>query len=627
MCGIAGLIRLDGQNVDPAPLGAMVGALHHRGPDARGELTSGPVALGHARLSILDLKGGAQPMSTSDGKVSVTYNGEIYNYPELKQRLIARGATFQTSCDTEVLLHLWRDKGPEMVHDLWGMFSFVIHDENRRQAFAAVDRFGQKPFYYRIDKGVLAFASEPNALKTLPDRSWTLDPASVHHYLSYLAVPHPRTIWKDVSRLAGGRRMIINLTNGTVEEDLWYHLDATPGARISYQEAQDRLRELLTDATRRRLMSDVPLGSLLSGGIDSTIVTGLASGMSSTPLKTFTIGVDSGLWDESDEAALGAKHLGTDHHVSVVNPCDPDELMNLVRHLGEPFADSSILPTGLVCKLAREHVTVALSGDAADEAFSGYNRYLALDLIRPIETWPRWLRRAMNTIGQAVIPGGRESRHRPAQVKRLLAVAATDGLRRYQSMLSQFTEGEKHDLYGETFFHQTGHLDSLNILEADFARSRARSTIEQAMDLDINRYLQDDILVKIDRASMRHSLELRSPFIDHRVIEFAFSLPLEYKRQGRRGKRILRDTFADLLPPGHDRLPKRGFAIPLGQWFRGPLKPMMTDLLSPSRVRRRGLFNGQAMDRLLREHDAGHHDHGQKLWALCVLEMHLESAP
>jgi len=622
MCGISGLIHRDKTPVNKQWLTHMTELLVHRGPDASGIYIADSVGFGHRRLSIIDIKGGPQPMSSSDSTVTVTYNGEIYNFKQLKKELTKKGYLFQSNCDTEVLIHLWRDKGIEMVHDLWGMFSFAIHDTSQNQVFMAVDRFGQKPFYYHTNNNIFAFASEPRALLTLPFIDRSLNPSSLHHYLSFLAVSPPRTIYKNIQRLAGGRRLLYNLEDNTYNEDMWYHLNALQKSSISYHDAKEQLKELLTDATQIRLMSDVPLGTFLSGGIDSAIVTGLVSELTNEKVKTFTIGSEEGKWDERSLAQKAADHFKTDHNEKIISACGPEIFINMMEHMGEAFADSSLLPTSMVCSFAREQVTVALSGDGADEAFGGYDRYKAMKWAGLLDVIPHSLRVGILNTALALLPHASEDRSLLRKLRRFCHIAKEEDLSRFFAIISHMTESEKQQLYTNDFLELTSSYNSINVLETDFARSHGcPNIIDKVMNLDVHRYLQDDILVKIDRASMCSSLEVRSPFLDHRVIEFASSLPLEYKIQGRVGKRILKDTFKDFLPPQHTQAAKKGFAVPLGQWFRGPMKDMAHDLLLDNSAKQRNIFDSHVINTLLKEHDNKKYDHGQKIWALCAFEV------
>ena len=622
MCGISGLIHRDGHPINHALLQTVTDTLVHRGPDASGTFVDGALGLGHRRLSVIDLEGGAQPMSTSSSEATIVFNGEIYNFQDLKLELQKKGYTFQTNSDTEVLLYMWQEKGPEFLHDIWGMFSLAIYDKKKNIVFMAVDRFGQKPFYYHASKDLFAFASEPKALTCIPEVSTELEPSSLHHYLSFLAVAPPKSIYKHIHRLAGGRQLIYDLNNNTLEESMWYHLNALEKSDLSFDEAKEKLRDLVKDATKRRLMSDVPLGCFLSGGIDSAIVSGLANGMTIEPLKTFTIANSEATWDESPDAKRVAEHFHTDHHVRSIEPCQPDKFVSMIEHIGEPFADSSLLPTNMVCSFAREQVTVALSGDGADEAFSGYDRYRAMALASYLDFIPQSLRKKLLNILGFFLPAPQQERTLMHKAHRFLKMAAENDLNRYFVVHSHFTEEDKHNLYSDHFSELVAPYNSVNIMETDFARSHgAESLIDRIIDLDIQRYLQDDILVKADRASMQASLELRSPFLDHRVIEFASSLPYSYKRQGSNGKHILKEAFKDFLPEGHTTLRKKGFAVPLGQWFRGPMKEMALDFLTDQTAKERDIFNPASVSHLLDEHFKLKADHGQKIWALCAFEV------
>ncbi|MGE4159697.1 MAG: asparagine synthase (glutamine-hydrolyzing) [Planctomycetota bacterium] len=619
MCGIAGLIRRDGGTPEMAQLEAMARALVHRGPDGEGFHISGSVGLAHRRLSIVDLEGGSQPMSSPDGRVTVSFNGEIYNHAALRKDLESKGHRFRTSSDTEVLPALWVEHGPAMLDKLSGMFAIALHDAAKGQVMLATDRFGKKPLYYRHDSDLLAFASEPRALHALPGRSWSLDLPSLHHYLSFLSAPSPRTLVREIQRLGPATRLMMDLGSGEIKEDIWWRAGTAPEWQGSLVEAHARLRHLLTQAVHKRLMSDVPLGAFLSGGLDSTIVVGLMAKLMNQPVKTFTITTGEPGWDEGAMALESSHRFGTEHHEEKVAPEAASFLTNMSCHLGEPFADSSLLPTDLVSAFARRHVTVALTGDGADEAFGGYSRYRALLMAEQLDVLGAPARALAAGLAR-IMPRGTEERTTLRALHRFLTMFSATDLERYHGTISQMDEAQKRSLYTEATAMTLLELRSIDVLEADFARARVSDTLGRVQRLDLRRYLHDDILTKVDRASMHHSLECRAPFLDHEVVDFALSLPRDWRTTSKQGKVILREAFADLIPPGHLRAPKRGFAVPLGRWFRGPLRELAGDLLLSPRTAQRGIFSGPALKNLLENHWAGKADHGQKLWALCMLE-------
>ena len=617
MCGICGIVYGDrARTVDRATLEAMTRLMTHRGPDGEGYHLDGPVGFGHRRLSIIDVEAGVQPMTNEDGTLWLVFNGEIYNFQELAAGLATRGHRFRTRCDTEVILHLYEELGTECLERLRGMFSFALWDGRNRRLFCARDRLGVKPFFYRFEGGDFIFASGPEPILRHPGVERRVDLSALDLYLTYQYVPAPLAIFEGMRKLLPAHYLI--LENGKVAIERYWEVNPERPADISFGEARERLCELMTEATRLRLVSDVPLGAFLSGGIDSSIVVALMSGLSDRPVKTFSIGFEDQTYNELPYARMIAKRYSTDHHEFIVKPNAIDLLPKLVRHYGEPFADSSALPTYHVAEISRQYVTVALNGDAGDELFAGYDRYLAYTLagrwgkIPAAKLQGRLLSRLL-----ARVPRD-SSLHR---VRRFAESVGLGGPARYLSYVAYFGNEERKILYSPEMRAQSIGWDAPGYIRRLYEACRMDDEIARLLFTDLHSYLPEDLLVKVDIATMAVSLEARSPFLDHRVVEFVAALPSRWKLKGREGKHILKETFADLIPPEILRRPKRGFAVPISRWFRGELKDYLRGvLLDPSSLGR-GYFDPSRVRRLVEEHQGGARDHTYRLWALLALEL------
>ncbi len=625
MCGIAGIIHLDGTPCEPAALAAMTGALSHRGPDGMGQFLDGPVGLGHRRLSIIDLTGGGQPMGNEDGTIQVTFNGEIYNHAALRAELTSAGHRFRTRCDTEVLVHLYEEAGPEFVSRLIGMFALALWDGQRRQLILARDRMGQKPLcYFRTPKR-FAFASELQALASHPALGREIDLQAVNDYLSLQYIPAPHTIYKGARKLPPAHYLNLDLATGAVRLQPYWHCRFDHKTRLSRGAAGRHLRDLLTEAVRCRLMSDVPLGAFLSGGLDSTLIVALMAEAGGRPVETFTIGFPEAAYDERRYARIIARRFATVHHERLVQPADFAALERLVGHFGEPFCDASMLPTFLLSQFTREQVTVALSGDGGDEIFAGYYRYLALKLAACADLVPARLRQAVWRRLASRLPAATEERSSLGKLRRLLAMAADSPEERYYRLIARFRGGAKRAAFGpllrEAELAPTRHLP-----HALLAGATARDPVEQLMEMELQSYLPGDILAKVDIASMACSLEVRSPFLDHRVVEFAASLPRPWKQQGMVRKRILLDAFPDLVPADIRRRGKLGFGVPIAAWLRQDWQTLTRERLLDGRAIGEGFFHRPTLESLLREHADGLADHSYPLWAMLVFELWLGQA-
>ncbi|MGQ9605380.1 MAG: asparagine synthase (glutamine-hydrolyzing) [Thermogutta sp.] len=630
MCGIAGAVWTDSRLALDAPtLRRMADALRHRGPDDEGCLlrTLPPTAtapetsagLVHRRLSIIDLAGGRQPMSNEDGSIHIVFNGEIYNFRALRERLQEQGHRFRTQSDTEVLLHLYEQEGDRFLELVNGMFAFALWDEPRRRLILARDRLGEKPLVYRLEPGRLVFASELKALLAVPGMGNELDPASVDAYLVYQYVPHPRTIYRGICKLPPAHMAVYE--HGALRIRPYWTPDFNH--EISPREAEDareQLRTLLSDSVRIRLESEVPLGAFLSGGIDSTIIVGLMQRFSSSPVKTFSIGFPIAEYDETDYARTAAQAFGTEHHEFRVEPDAVQILDRLIWHYDEPFADSSAIPTWYVSRETRSRVTVALTGDGGDELFAGYPRYWAMSIGRGFDALPPSLRRLLASPWWRALPHRRQKSFW-GRVRRFAESLRLSPQRRYLDWIAIFNWARRAELYSAQFHESLGGYDPAEFLEESYARSSRRDIITATTLADLTTYLPCDLMVKVDIASMAHSLETRPPFLDHRVVELAASLPMGAKLRGRKGKRILLQAFSDLIPPSILRRGKMGFGVPLDHWFRGPLSQPTWNVLLDERTLRRGWFRPEAVRRLLEEHQAGTWNHSHRIWALLFFEL------
>ncbi len=621
MCGIAGIFRTDGGPVSATALQQMAAAMVHRGPDAGGTWVGHGAGLAHRRLAIIDIAGGNQPMANEDGTVQVVFNGEIYNFPELRRRLEARGHVFRSSSDTEVLVHLYEEHGPDMPAELNGMFAFAVVDVSRRRLLLARDRLGQKPLHYFFRKGRLTFASELYALSRAAAFPRDIRSQSIHDYLTLQYVPGPHTVYQGVLSLPPGSLLLCSADAPEPRVREFWRLDFQSKTTECFSDCAVRLRELLRDAVRRRLMSDVPLGAFLSGGIDSTITVGLMTEAAERPIETFSIGFPEPKYDERRFARTAAERFATRHHVRVVNPRDFGVVRRLVRHFGGPFSDASMLPTFLLAGFTREHVTVALSGDGADELFGGYYRYVVMQWTRLYDLLPAALRRPAVTALLRAVPRRTEERTFAGRLRRVLELGAARTFpRRYLDLVSRFPETLKQGVYGPVL-SEVDLEPSCAVMDAAFAAAGSRHPAERVSEVDVHTYLPGDILQKVDITSMATSLEVRSPFLDHRVAEFAAALPWQFKQGRGQRKRILRAACADLLPPSVARRPKMGFGVPLARWFRGEWERPLREVLLDPGTRKRGFFRPEAVETLIREHCELRADHSYALWALLVLEL------
>ncbi len=627
MCGILGYVAPDGAT-PKFDLAAAVTRLHHRGPDDSGQWQDGAMGLGFVRLSIIDLSpAGHQPMVSACGRYTIVFNGEIYNFPDLRAELEARGEIFVGHSDTEVLLRLFAREGLEScLARLRGMFAFAVWDRATRTLSLARDRLGVKPLVYAETARGFVFASEIAALFAIDAQlSRAPDFQALDHYLSFQYIPAPMSGFAAVRKLLPGHAMVVK--NGCIERTFRYwDIDFTQRSTLSFGDACETLREKILEATKIRMISDVPLGAFLSGGIDSSITVAAMARLSDQPIKTFSIGFDDERFNELPFARQVAEHFGTEHREMMVRPDAVEWLPRLIEHLGEPLADNSILPTFYVSRFAREQVTVALTGDGGDESFAGYRRFYQMrraDVLARAGLTPVW--RGLRRFGVSV-----ENRLKPHRPRRSFPATRADemlylkGAEAYKHLLAFYPDADKEALLTEAFRTRRGASQTTAYLEAVLARASGADTTTRWCYTDLMTYLPEDILFKVDIASMAVSLECRSPFLDHRVVEFAYSLPGPYKLTARgRHKHILKEAFKDWLPAGFMDRPKMGFSAPLARWLREDFGPQLRELL----IDRRTLgpwFEQAQVTRYVEEHLSGRGSHSQKLWPLLVLAIWVE---
>ncbi|HEU5236825.1 MAG TPA: asparagine synthase (glutamine-hydrolyzing) [Pyrinomonadaceae bacterium] len=628
MCGITGWANLDSRTPPPEGgeelLRLMCDRMTHRGPDSEGYLLDEGIALGMRRLAIIDLLTGEQPAFNEDHSIAVILNGEIYNYRELRADLEKRGHRFRSESDTEILPHLYEEHGREMVQHLNGMFAFALWDETRRRLFIARDRFGEKPLYWGVFDGVLLFASEPKVLLAHPSVRPNLNLNALRRYLSFDYVPAPLSIYEGVSKLPAAHTL--TLEDGQIRVERYWQLSYKTRQPVpNVHEAADQLRELLADSVRMRLVSDVPLGVLLSGGIDSSMVTALAVRASSETVKTFSISFAEASFDESSYARAVAKFLGTDHHEERFSA---SLAANLVSEIGawmdEPISDPSLVPTYLLSRFTRKHVTVALGGDGGDEIFAGYPMYFGHYMTQAYLTIPRFLRLGLVEPVVNLLPVKTKNLSFDYRARRFIAASHYDAVARHHVLFGSFTPEDQAQLLTEDV-REASDPDIYSDARRLFAECDSNNLTECMQSLDTQFYLAEDILTKVDRASMAVSLEVRAPYLDPRVAEFAASLPPRYKLHGYTSKYILKKAAKGLVPPFVWRRGKKGFGVPFAKWLKSELRPLAHDLLSPERLRRSGLFNPAYVAKLQDEHERGVANHRKLLWTLLSFELWRES--
>ena len=642
MCGICGEIDFN-KGVAAEPIQRMCRLMAHRGPDDEGilfvkgnqyfemkdcstflpEEKGFEVALGHRRLSIIDLSSaGHQPMCNEDGRVWIVFNGEIYNFQEIREILVKKGHYFKSRSDTEVILHAYEEWGVECLNQFRGMFAFAIWDSNLQRLFIARDRLGKKPLVYFHHNGHFAFASELKALLQLPNIERKVSDIAIHHYLTYQYIPSPDTIFEGIKKLPPAHYLLYDRKGDLKIERYWkLNFNSSHYASTDPQELSERLRKGLEESVKLRLISDVPLGAFLSGGVDSSLIVGIMAKLSGSPVKTFSIGFEEKEFDELPYARLVSERFGTEHHEFIVKPDAIEILPKLVWHYNEPFADSSAIPTYYVANMTKDFVKVVLTGDAGDENFAGYPRYLRSRWVASFKKVPEKLRKDLlpNLIRAFSVLHWRErTLNRLADfVERL----SSNEPENYLELIKYFNSKEKEDIYAEEFSKKLKPIDSVDYLISKYQEVETDDLIDKLLYVDINSYLPEDLLVKVDIATMANSLEARVPFLDHKFMELAAGIPSQLKLRGRESKFILKKAFEDLLPDPILKRRKMGFGVPLSRWFRKELREYTREMLLDAKTLNRGYFRREGVERLLNEHIELRYDHSTRIWALLVLEM------
>jgi len=630
MCGITGIINNSDNRVEEL-IHNMTDAIWYRGPDDSGYLIDDNVALGHRRLSIIDLDNGHQPMYNADKTIAIVFNGEIYNHNGLRSELEKNGCTFKTRCDTEVIIALYEKYGKECIEKLNGMFAFCIYDLRQGKLLLARDRMGQKPLFYYHDDKKLIFASTLRALKQNPDVPREYNYQSIHDYLSLQYIPSPHSIYQKVFKLPPAHFIEFDINAGSMKVESYWCVDFSERSKVkklTFSNAKMQLRELLTRSVKRRLMSDVPYGAFLSGGLDSSIITGIMMELCDEPVKAFTIGFNETQYDERAYAEKVVQKFNSDskhpleYYVKVVNAQDFEVVKKLVRHCGEPYSDASILPTYFLSEFTRKHVTVALSGDGADELFAGYERYLLMHYSKYSDIMPLFLRKFFFGLPAKML-SNKGDRSFVGRLQRTLKSVAAVKDERYIDIISRFNEILKSTLYGERFANFS-FTPSVDVISSVYGNTSGERRVEKIMETDLHTYLPGDILTKVDIASMASSLEVRSPFMDHEVVEFAASLPLKFKQRRISRKHILKEAFSDMIPNEVMNRSKKGFGVPLHTWFRGPWREQLQEHLLEGQLVKNDFFRKDALEKLLNSHLSGKTDNSYPLWSMLILELFLE---
>jgi asparagine synthase (glutamine-hydrolysing) len=643
MCGICGEIDFDHKRIKPNVIERMCDVLAHRGPDDEGMVfikgdqyfevnkssklvkkgNGFEVALGHRRLSIIDLSEAAhQPMSNEDGTIWIVYNGEIYNFQEIKKGLKGKGHVFKSKSDTEVILHAYEEWDVECLKYLRGMFAFAIWDSKRRRLFLARDRLGKKPLVYFHKDGRFIFASEIKAMLQEPDLERKVNIHSLDYYLTYQYVPSPDSIFEGIKKLTPAHYLLYDLSREVKIEKYW-KLDFAPiqQSRIDLHELCERVRTELEESVKLRLISDVPLGAFLSGGMDSSLIVGIMAKLSHQPVKTFSIGFQEKEFDELKFARIVSKHFSTEHHEFIVRPNAIDILPELVWYYSEPFADSSAIPTYYVAKMTKDFVKVVLTGDAGDENFAGYPRYLR-------SQWVAWFTKLPEKVRRDWMPYllriGASLHWREKTFNRLadfLELLSSNQARNYAEQIKVFNAKERNGIYSQEMVHALAHTDPLRYLVEKYEEGETEDPLNKLLYLDIHSYLPEDLLVKTDIASMANSLEARIPFLDHHFMEFVAQIPSQLKLKGSRTKFILKKAFSDFLPLDISKRRKMGFGVPMARWIREDLRNYVYDILLDRKALQREYFRREGIEQLLEEHLSLRYDHSAKIWALLFLEV------
>jgi asparagine synthase (glutamine-hydrolysing) len=623
MCGICGKISPNINGIDEKIMRSMIAVLRHRGPDDEGIYLNSQskfsVGLGHCRLSIIDLsKQAQQPISNENRTIWMVCNGEIYNFQDLKRDLEEKGHSFKSKTDNEVIIHLYEEEGIDCVKSLRGMFALCIWDKNKQRLFLARDRLGQKPLNYIINNGELIFASEIKSILQDPGIAKKVNLNALHHYLTYQYIPHPLTMFKGIKKLLPAHILIWE--KGKVKIERYWDLKFSPKIKLTEEEYKERLLDLLTEAVKIRLISDVPLGVFLSGGIDSSSVVAIMSKIFRQPIKTFSVGFKESSFNELEYIHKVAKIFATKHHEYIIKPNILEILPELIWYFNEPFADSSCIPTYYLSKMARQEVKVVLNGDGGDECFGGYERYVANKIADIYCTIPKFFRDKLSSIVMR-LPESTTKKDFAKRLKRFLSAGDLTPEKRHIFWMSIFDNESKQNLYSKDLRNRLKDINSCDYLLDIFRESEIEDFIDKTLLVDTMSYLPNDLLVKIDISSMANSLEVRSPFLDHKLMEFAASLSPNLKLKGLTTKYILKKTLGKVLPKQILYRKKAGFGVPIGSWFRNELKDYPYEILLDARSIKRGYFKKESIERLLAEHISGLFDHGQRIWALINLEL------
>lgn len=623
MCGISGIVDVRGQSeIERDLLTRMNDLLTHRGPDGSGYHFEPGVGLGHRRLSIIDLEGGKQPMCNEDGSVVVTFNGEIYEFAHLMDELRAAGHNFKTRCDTEVIVHAWEEWREACLDRLQGMFAFAIWDRNTEEVFLARDRFGKKPLYYALTpRGQLLFASELKSLVIHPDIDLTIDPRAIEDYMTFGYVPDPKTIFANIHKLPPAHYLRMRRGDQLPPPREYWRVNFDADPSLTDEGAiQEEINRWLVKATGKRMLADVPLGAFLSGGVDSSAIVATMAGISDEPVNTCSISFGDPAYNESDHALDLANRYGTNHHTEQVETDDFDLLEKIPEIYDEPFADSSAIPTYRVCELARKHVTVALSGDGGDEVFAGYRRYrwhMNEERIRGAIPTP--VRRNVFGLAGALYPK-MDWAPRIFRAKSTLEAIARDSLDAYLHTVSILPNNLHGRLFSGSFKRSLQGYSAREVFEEIDATCTTDDPLSRIQYLDMKSYLPGDILTKVDRASMAHSLEVRVPLLDADFVNWVGTIPSQYKLRAGEGKYVFKKALEDKVPDSILYRPKMGFAVPLVNWFRGPLKARVSERLLGEHMRESEIFDMDFIEHLLDQHYSGARDYASPIWALLVFE-------
>ncbi len=620
MCGILGIYSLNSQNINSVDFCSALKLMDHRGPDNSDIYKYKDVMLGHARLSIIDLDSGNQPFSNNNGNLVLVYNGEVYNFPILKSELTAKGHKFNTRCDTEVILHCYEEYGESCVEYFNGMFSFAVYDKNKDSIFIARDRFGIKPLYYCFSDNVFMFSSEIKPLLALgADKE--LNYKALHHYLTLSYVPTPDTMFKNIKKLPPGSCLTFNSENKIKIKKFWNQKESC--SNKSEAECLEILEEKFVSSIEKRLISDVPLGVFLSGGIDSSAIVGVMSKHLGQKVKTFSIGFGKKEYNELKYSRIIAEKFNTDHYEHTIEPDAFNILPKIIRHIEEPLADASVIPTYYLCELAKKHVTVALSGEGGDETFGGYTRYFWDPKAESYQKIPSFIRKKLIEPVASVFPDGEKKglKNLLRRIKKFTTYGSLPAAERYLSWFALFNEKNKNSIYSDGFIDKTSGLNTLDIFSFYMSKMSGNDPVKRCQYNDINTMMLDDLLLKIDKISMIHSLEVRVPFLDHELVDFSFNLDHSMKIRKNKSKYLLKTWLKEFIPDEIINRGKKGFEVPIGSWFKDELWSYANDLLLSNKAKGRGIFNSSVVNNYLVEHRTGKQVLSNQIFTLIVLEL------